>query len=239
MKTKGRWSSVKIAAAANTVILVMLVSLSLFALAPFSDETTASADGGPVYSASSDDKVALMFNVYQGGEFVLQALDILDGYGAKCTFFIGGCWADDHVEILREIYSRGHELGNHGYFHKDHKGLSRNGNLAEIEPTNALIKSVTGAVPTLFAPPSGSWDDTTVAACASIGMKTIMWSRDTIDWRDQNSAVIFTRATKDLKGGELILAHPTEATVEALPAILQYIDSSGLSAVTVTELLAD
>lgn len=239
MKKSGKFSSIKIAAAANTLILVMLVSLSLFALAPLADETTASADGGPVYSAASDDKIALMFNVYQGEEFVLDALDLLDDYGAKCTFFVGGCWADDHVGVLREIYARGHELGNHGYFHKDHKGLSQTDNLAEIEPTNALIEAVTGASPALFAPPSGSWDDATVAACASIGMKTIMWSRDTIDWRDQNAAVIFTRATKDLKGGELILAHPTKSTVEALPAILQYVKGEGLKAVTVSELLAD
>lgn len=239
MKKSGKFSSIKIAAAANTLILVMLVSLSLFALVPLADETTASADGGPVYSAASDDKISLMFNVYQGEEFVLDALDLLDGYGAKCTFFVGGCWADDHVDVLREIYARGHELGNHGYFHKDHKGMSQKGNLAEIEPTNALIEAVTGASPALFAPPSGSWDDATVAACASIGMKTIMWSRDTIDWRDQNAAVIFTRATKELKGGELILAHPTKATVEALPAILQYVKGEGLKAVTVSELLAD
>lgn len=239
MKKTGKFSSIKIAAAANTLILVMLVSLSLFALAPIADETTASADGGPVYSAASDDKIALMFNVYQGEEYVLDALNLLDDYSAKCTFFVGGCWADDHVGVLREIYARGHELGNHGYFHKDHKGLSQTDNLAEIEPTNALIEAITGAAPALFAPPSGSWDDATVAACASIGMKTIMWSRDTIDWRDQNAAVIFTRATKNLKGGELILAHPTRATVEALPAILQYIESEGLKAVTVSELLAD
>ena len=152
MKKPGKFSSIKIAAAANTLILVMLVSLSLFTLVPLADETTASADGGPVYSAASDDKISLMFNVYQGEEFVLDALDLLDGYGAKCTFFVGGCWADDHVDVLREIYARGHELGNHGYFHKDHKGMSQKGNLAEIEPTNALIEAVTGASPALFAP---------------------------------------------------------------------------------------
>ena len=239
MNRKIKLSPAGVAAAANVIILVMLFSLGLYAFAPHGEDAPVSASGGPVFSTDAEGKVALMFNVYQGEEYVLKALDILDARGAKCTFFVGGCWADDHVDILWEIASRGHELGNHGYFHKDHKGMSQKGNLAEIEPTNALIEAVTGASPALFAPPSGSWDDATVAACASIGMKTIMWSRDTIDWRDQNAAVIFTRATKELKGGELILAHPTKATVEALPAILQYIDSAGLSAVTVTELLTE
>lgn len=238
MNRKIKLSPAGVAAAANVIILVMLFSLGLYAFAPHGEDAPVSASGGPVFSTDAEGKVALMFNVYQGEEYVLTALDILDARGAKCTFFVGGCWADDHVDILREIASRGHELGNHGYFHKDHKGMSDKDNLAEITPTNALIKAVTGRQPTLFAPPSGSWDDTTVKTCDGLGMKTIMWSRDTIDWRDQNAAVIYTRATKNLKSGELILAHPTASTIEALPSILEYIDGAKLQATTVSGMLA-
>lgn len=234
---KKKITPLHIAATANVLILVMLASLAAFAFASPSDGQTVSLGSEPVYSTDAQDKVALMFNVYQGGEYVLKALDILDDHGAKCTFFVGGCWADDNAEILRELTARGHEIGNHGYFHKDHKGLSESDNVAEIAPTNSLVKAVTGVRPTLFAPPSGSWDQTTLKACASQNMKVIMWSRDTIDWRDQNAGVIYTRATKDLKEGELILAHPTAATIEALPAILEYLDSAGLQAATVSELL--
>ncbi len=48
--------------------------------------------------------VSLMFNVYESTENVLQILDILDKYQAKATFFIGGSWADDNVDCVRENF---------------------------------------------------------------------------------------------------------------------------------------
>jgi peptidoglycan/xylan/chitin deacetylase (PgdA/CDA1 family) len=66
-------------------------------------------------------------------------------------------------------------------------------------------------------------------------MKTMLWSRDTVDWRDKNSALIYTRATKNVKGGELILMHPMQETANALKDILTYYQLHGFSAITVSE----
>ena len=75
-------------------------------------------------------------------------------------------------------------------------------------------------------------------AAESLGLKTVMWSRDTIDWRDKDEELCYTRATKDLAAGELILMHPMQHTLSALPRILQYYRDHGLSAITVGENLA-
>jgi peptidoglycan/xylan/chitin deacetylase (PgdA/CDA1 family) len=66
-------------------------------------------------------------------------------------------------------------------------------------------------------------------------MKTVLWSRDTIDWRDKNAALIYTRATKEIKGGEFVLMHPMEATVSALPDILREYQNKSLTLMTVSE----
>ena len=66
-------------------------------------------------------------------------------------------------------------------------------------------------------------------------MKTILWSRDTIDWRDKNAALIYTRATKNVRGGEFVLMHPMEATADALDDILKYYEKQSLSVITVSE----
>ncbi len=68
-----------------------------------------------------------------------------------------------------------------------------------------------------------------------MGLKTILWSKDTIDWRDKNKSDCYTRATKDVKGGDLILMHPMEHTLAALPEILSYYKQQGLRAITVSE----
>ncbi|MBP3434680.1 MAG: polysaccharide deacetylase family protein, partial [Clostridia bacterium] len=157
----------------------------------------------------------------------------------KATFFIGGCWADDNVDCLRAIYEAGHELGNHGYFHKDQDKLDLVNNQKEIAECNKFVELAVGVTPTLFAPPSGAYNANTLEAAKALGMKTILWSRDTIDWRDKNSSLIYTRATKNIKSGEFVLMHPMAATADALEDILKYYKSLSLAAVTVSENLRE
>ena len=89
----------------------------------------------------------------------------------------------------------------------------------------------------LFSPPGGSYNNHTTKAATSLGYKTIMWTRDTIDWRDKNSQLIFNRATTNMCGGDLILAHPTECTAMALQGIIDHAKATGLKLTTVSETL--
>ena len=70
-------------------------------------------------------------------------------------------------------------------------------------------------------------------------MKTILWSKDTIDWRDQDEYKIYTRATKEVKNGDFVLMHPTKKTVEALDDILQYYKKINLTPITVSQNLQE
>ena len=96
-----------------------------------------------------------------------------------------------------------------------------------------------GVPVTLFAPPSGAYDEDTVNAAESLGLRTVMWSRDTIDWRDKDEQTCYLRATDNLEAGELILMHPMEHTLAALPRILQYCNTHSLRPITVSENLAN
>ncbi|MCD8041370.1 MAG: polysaccharide deacetylase family protein [Clostridia bacterium] len=229
-----------IAAVTNLVICTVIVATAVVGL--YSGRTvTVSDNGDNVYygSQAGTSGVSLMFNVYQNTEIVYSILDVLDEYGAKCTFFIGGSWADDNVDCVREIYNRGHEIASHGYFHKDHSAMSYEENIAEIEPSVRLLTMICGTEITLFAPPSGAYNDYTVNACVSLGLKVIMWSRDTIDWRDADTDLIVSRATNNLQAGEFVLMHPTQSTLAALPLVLSYIGNTQLEAVTVSQCLGE
>ncbi len=190
----------------------------------------------PIYNGKRDfGGVALMFNVYENSENVEKIIQILQKNNAKATFFVGGCFADDNKELLEKIISSGNELGNHGYFHKDHKKLSEDGNLREIQDAHKIVKSLTGYSMNLFAPPSGSFSKTTLKVAESLGYQTIMWSKDTVDWRDSDKELIIKRATNSVSAGDLILMHPKNHTVEALQDIITNIQSKGLKCVTVTD----
>lgn len=223
----------------NLVLVAVVVAVSIVGFFGGSAVTVSKENSNLYYSAEKGDGVSLMFNVYEHTDNVLKILDILDEYGVKSTFFIGGSWADDNVDCVREIFRRGYEIASHGYFHKDHSRMSVSENLEEIRPSVKLLNMICGTEIKLFAPPSGAFCENTLNACQSLGLRVIMWSRDTIDWRDKDVNVIVSRATKDLKCGEFILMHPTDCTVKALPQILNYIRDNGLSAVTVTHNLGE
>ena len=237
MKSSQKTNSVKRNIATNLVLGVLVLSVGALCLSPVESAELTSGEETQIYrSAKGEGKgVSLMFNVYWGTEEVYRILDILEKYEAKCTFFIGGCWADDNVDCLRDIYAAGHEIGNHGYFHKDHNKLDLLNNQKEIAECNRFIEMAIGCAPTLFAPPSGAYNDYTLQAVNALGMTTILWSKDTVDWRDKNAAVIYTRATKNVQIGDFILMHPMKETADALEDILKFYQSNGLETVTVSQ----
>lgn len=227
--------------APNIVLSVLVLTIGVLCLAPMENSIRADGEETRLYRSAGENAkgVSLMFNVYWGTDEVYKILDILSENDAKATFFIGGCWADDNVDCLREIYAKGHEIGNHGYFHKDHDRLNYIENQREISNCNRFIELALGEAPTLFAPPSGAYGNDTLSACKTLNMTTILWSKDTIDWRDKDRSLIYTRATKNVQNGDFVLMHPMAETAAALNDILRYYKNEGLETVTVSENLQE
>ncbi len=222
----------------TNVFIVIVVSV-VFAIGFFPTSTVPIYSGKKIsvyYNGNKNaQNVSLMINVYENSNIVLEMLSVLKEYGVHATFFVGGCWADDNSEVLNKIVADGNEIANHGYFHKDHKKLDYAHNKEEIYLTGKIISALCGKTPTLFQPPSGSYSQVTLDACEDLGYKVVMWSKDTIDWRDSDKEKIFTRATKDVTNGDLILMHPKQHTLETLPRIIEYIKNKNLNLVTVSE----
>jgi peptidoglycan/xylan/chitin deacetylase (PgdA/CDA1 family) len=107
--------------------------------------------------------------------------------------------------------------------------------LTEIQTCHEIVKEVLGIEMELFAPPGGSYNSNTIKAAEFLNYKTIMWTRDTIDWRDHDAALIYNRAVTNMMGGDLILMHPTENTADALSDIIDYAKSHNFELVTVSE----
>jgi len=222
----------------SNLIIITLVALVFCAGFAFNDLSVVFSQGvgKAIYNGDkSRNNISLMINVYTGTEFIEPILSLLDEYGVKVTFFVGGCWVAKNEECFLKIVSAGHEIGNHGYFHKDHTKLNYDANYNEIFVTHELIKQLAGIEMNLFAPPSGSYDSTTLTVASDLNYSTIMWSKDTIDWRDKDENLVYSRATKNLSNGDLILMHPTQHTLNALTKILNYIKSLNFNIVKVSE----
>ncbi|GHV00932.1 hypothetical protein FACS1894211_09580 [Clostridia bacterium] len=222
----------------NLVLAAVVVGVFALSLIPQITAAFNPHQNGAYYRGNPQNKnIALMVNVYWGNEYIDSMLQVLADENVKSTFFVGGSWAASNSEILEKIHKAGHEIGNHGYYHKDHKLLSEARNHEEINITHKLVESLIGVKMNLFAPPSGSFSNATIKVANDLGYKTIMWSRDTIDWRDKDADLIYNRAVKNMKNGDFILMHPTACTLQALPRILKTVREAGFRATTVTETL--
>lgn len=228
---------------ANAVIICTLVTVGAISFLTTESTDTVETSNSAIYSGNGNAQaVSLMVNVYEGSEYAVEMAKIIAEYGFKTTFFVGGKWVEKNSNSLIKIYAYGMEIGNHGYLHRDHAKLNYKQNVDEISLCEKLINANLSAFPNfensrLFAPPSGAYGKETFNACKDLDYRVIMWSKDTIDWRDHDTATIIKRATNDIKAGDLILMHPTECTLAALPGILDYIVSIGLAVKPVSELI--
>lgn len=223
----------------NLILITLVVGMFFLAFTSNIKSVFNANSLSAIYKGNVEkNNVSLMINVYWGTEYVEPMLEVLKNEDVKATFFVGGCWVSKNTELLKKIYDEGHEIGNHGYYHKDHKQLSRERNQEEIYINHKLVKENLGIDMVLFAPPSGSYNNLTLEVADSLGYKTIMWSKDTIDWRDKDSDLAYTRATKNPKNGDLILMHPTEHTLKALDKIIKFYKEHNFNLTTVSQNIA-
>jgi peptidoglycan/xylan/chitin deacetylase (PgdA/CDA1 family) len=65
-----------------------------------------------------------------------------------------------------------------------------------------------------------------------------MWTLDTLDWRKPAPEEITARIVPHIENGVLILMHPTEPTLKALPSIIEGALNKGIELGTLSEVLS-
>jgi len=66
----------------------------------------------------TDHSVSLTFDDGPNPDATPRILDALGEHGVKATFFILGAYAERWPELVRRVANEGHQIGNHGYFHR-------------------------------------------------------------------------------------------------------------------------
>jgi probable sporulation protein (polysaccharide deacetylase family) len=192
----------------------------------------------PIYRGNSKKPMAsLMVNVAWGTEYVKEMLGIFEEHGVKVTFFLDGKWLKNNPTIAKQMLSQGHEIGNHAYSHPDLRKMSKDRIRQEMSKTNELIEEL-GIKCAVFAPPSGAFDERVVQIAHQLKMKTVLWTLDTVDWKNPPAEVIVERIVPKLENGALVLMHPTPSTVEALPRLIDGAQQKELILGTVSQLIS-
>ena len=187
---------------------------------------------------NSANKLTITCNVDWGEDVLPDMLEIFKEKDVTITFFVSGRWAKNNPYLLRKIYIAGHEIQSHGYSHKLCSKISSEEVIEEIKKTEGVIYNLINIKTTVFAHPSGDYDSKTVDICRKIGYIISLWSIDTIDWRPGSSALVILERvlSKELNGG-IILMHPKEETVKALPSLIDAIRERNIDIVPLFQLV--
>jgi len=191
-----------------------------------------------IYKGNPNKKIiGFMINVAWGNEYIDSILHSLEQERIQATFFLDGSWLNKNKDIALKIQNAGHELSNHAYSHPDMANLSRSEQEKQITRTEELLKEL-NVNNKWFAPPSGSFNQTTIQVARDQGLLTVLWTIDTIDWKKPPASLIVSRVTTKLEPGALILMHPTNSTATALPEMIKIIKAKGYSIGTVSDTLS-
>ena len=194
----------------------------------------------PVYRGNPAKPYAsFMINVAWGNEYLDAILATLDRYGVKATFFLDGSWLKKYPDEAKKILDAGHEVSNHAYSHPDMSKLGAAQQTLQIQRTEQLLKETLGVTNHWFAPPSGSYNATTVRVAREQGLTTVMWTLDTVDWKKPSPSAVVDKIAGGIGPGSLILMHPTATTRDSLEGMIKAAQRKGLKLGTVSQTLSE
>ena len=184
--------------------------------------------------------ISLSFDAAWGADDTIRILDILDKYNVKVTFFMTGGWVNEYPDMVKEIYSRGHDLGNHSQNHKKMSELNVEQQKQELNSVTEKVKELTGYNMFLFRPPYGDYNSTLINTAYSINYYPIQWSVDSLDWKDYGVDNIIKTVTKHkaLSNGAIILMHNgAKYTADALDTVISGLMEQGYTLIPISQLI--
>ena len=197
----------------------------------------------PIYCVKHDDSekcISISFDASWGADDTIEILNTLDKYNVKATFFMTGGWVDSYPDMVKEICSRGHDLGNHSHNHKQMSKLSASEQKDEIMYVTDKVKELTGYNVFLFRPPYGDYNSTLINTVYGCNHYPIQWNIDSLDWRDYGVENIIKTVTnhKALGNGTIILMHNgAKYTAKALGTVIETLQSQGYTFIPISEMI--
>lgn len=175
-------------------------------------------------SCRSRAEIALTFDDGPDPEVTPGVLAILASHGVQATFFCIGEKAAAHPDICRNIVAQGHRIENHGQRHRNSLALSGIcGWKREIGEAQATIESITGRCPQFFRPLAGLRNPFLDPVLQGYGLHLASWSRRGYDTRCGDADKVFSRLSKRLAAGDILLLHDGNSarTPDGSPVIYQ------------------
>lgn len=168
------------------------------------------------------------------GPYTQAIVDCLEKNNARATFFVVGNRVKSYKSSLKSAFDIGCEIGNHTWSHPTLTKLSSSAVRTQINDTDSVVKSITGAAPKIYRAPGGATNKTVRSLIAK---PHIYWSIDTLDWKTRSKQKTINSVLNNVKDGDIILMHDIhKPTMQAALYLIPELKRRGYQLVTVSEL---
>ncbi|MFE4052611.1 polysaccharide deacetylase family protein [Streptomyces sp. YIM B13518] len=134
-------------------------------------------------------------------------LDTLARYEVRAMFFVCGEMAAGHRDLVARMADEGHVVGNHTWTHPLLTRLRRARIRSEMERTSDIVEKICGERPAWFRAPYGAWNRAVFRLGAELGMESLAWTVDTLDWTEPGTRTIVERVADGAAPGVVVLSH--------------------------------
>ena len=156
---------------------------------------------------TGENMVALTFDDGPAEPTTRQILDLLDKYSVKATFFVSGINALRYPEIIKDIVSRGHSIGNHSLSHNPFLMLTSFNNLyREISALQEILRKM-GINTRAFRPPVGIVNPKLSPILDKLGMFCVTFSCRAFDAGNLHVKDLASKILKKVKADDIIMLH--------------------------------
>lgn len=193
----------------------------------------------------SRNEVVLTFDDGPDPDTTPKLLELLDREGTKACFFVVGERVRQAPQLLLDIVSRGHEVGNHSDSHDPMLMLRRSGRLErEIDACQKTLAKQ-GVRSLVFRPPAGIVNPKLGPLLEQRGMSCVLFSVRPKDFGNRRIHDLARRVLSRARPGDIILLHDRKPApplgvdkwLEEVARIIQDLKGRGVNPVSLSSML--
>ncbi|MBV7538035.1 polysaccharide deacetylase family protein [Duganella sp. sic0402] len=176
--------------------------------------------------------VVLTFDDGPHGSYTEEIAAILKQYNVPGVFFEVGQNVSRYKGESKRLIDAGHTVGNHSYSHALLSKQTGDKLYGEIANADNALKAADERRSPLFRFPYGARNAEGMAVLSKLGLRSVMWNVDSMDWADPVPSSIANRVLTTLNKEQrgIILFHDIhDRSVKALPMVLDKLIADGYS----------
>ena len=184
-----------------------------------------------------DKKISFTFDDGPHKSYTNEIMSLFEKYNGKASFFVLGSNTTNYPDVIKDIYQRGHEIGNHSSTHNNLANRSYENIYNDINSVQEKIFNITGEYPKFFRPPYGSIGSNLKAVLKDMNLEMVMWNIDPQDWKFRDSEVVRDNILRDSFDGGVLVMHDIHfTTIHGVEMALEELDKQGYEFVVYSEI---